>query len=68
MNKALNEVAQLQMTKALFVPGLFEVKRTLNQQAYPGIEMEGRPTGVVCLFKGITFLIPYSMIECVVFK
>jgi len=59
-------VTHVQLTKALFVPGLTEFKRTLNHQFYPGMVMKLHPNGVICSFKGLDFIVPASMAECIV--
>lgn len=65
----MRTISHVQLTKGLFVPTLFEFKRTLSQQFYPGMELKIHSTGgVIGNFKGVQFIVPYSMIECIVFE
>lgn len=64
------QVTHLQLTKALFVPNLGEIRRTIsgNPQGYPGIKMYYDLHGVNVSLRDKSFLIPWSMIECAVLE
>jgi hypothetical protein len=66
-------VQYLQLHDALFVPGEkgkggMELKRTITQEFYPGISLQLHSLGVVCCFRGQTFIIPANQIKCIVLK
>lgn len=60
------KITVIKMHKPTFVPGVTEFGRTINDQQYRGIQMEAGPLGATCQYKGLTFLLPWVCIECVI--
>jgi hypothetical protein len=60
------KLSHVQLTKELFVPIGFSLKKTLNQQLHPGIQLKTHQAGILCKYKKVDFLIPYNMVECAV--
>ena len=58
----------VQLDKSIHVPYLGKaIDRTVSDKFYPGIRFEETSNGVSICFKGKAFLIPWTMIQCVIY-
>lgn len=56
------KIKQLQLTKAIFVPGVGQLANTLGNQHNPAV-METIDGGILCQAKRGIFIVPWSMVE-----
>jgi len=70
LNRKIVKQVQLSKQGGLFVPGVMELKRTLNQKHYPSIKMELCYAGILCNLtkenQEHTFIVPFNQTECIV--
>ena len=63
------KITHVHCTKAFHIPTLGTMSSsTFDSNFYPGIEMEEGRFGVTAKHRSHTFLIPWSMIQCLVYE
>jgi len=67
--KENEKVKYAHMHQTGFVPGLKKhVEKALDQQTFPGIEMELGFAGVNCKYNGTRFILPYVNFQSIVLE